>query len=74
MSNLALMQPMPMCTASVAPYARPRSSWLRAVSPMAAGLGLVVGLPSFAGVKTTHQGTEINAKAHGARRPQETST
>jgi hypothetical protein len=64
---------MPMCDTTVAPYARPRSSWLRAVSPMATGLGHVVTLPSFAGVKTD-QGTEINAKDHGARRPPETST
>jgi len=63
----------PMCATTVAPYARPRSSWQRAVSPMATGLGLVVGLPSFPGVKTATEGTEINAKAHG-RRPLETST
>ena len=65
---------MPMCDTTVAPraYARPRSSWLRAVSPSATGLGLVVGLP-FAGAQTTAKGTEINAKAHG-RWPLETST
>ena len=65
---------MPMCAATVAPYARPRSSWLRAVSPSATGLGLVVTLPSFAGVKTVNKGIETNAKAHGARRPPETPT
>jgi len=65
---------MPMCDTTVAPYARPRSSWLRAVSPMATGLGHVVTLPSFVGAKTVNQGTEINAKAHGVRRPPETST
>jgi len=66
---------MPMCDTTVAPYARPRSSWLRAVSPMATtGLGLVVTLPSFTGVKTVNQGIETNAKAHGARRPPETPT
>jgi hypothetical protein len=60
---------MPMCDTTVAPYARPRSSW----QPSATGLGLGHTLPSFSGVKTVNQGTEINAKAHG-RRPQETST
>lgn len=64
----------PMCDTTVAPSARPRSSWLRAVSPMAAGFGHVVTLPSFAGVKTVDQGIETNAKAHGVRRPPETST
>ena len=65
---------MPMCAATGAPYARPRSSWLRAVSPSATGLGLEGTLPSFSGVKTVHQGIETNAKAHGARRLQEAST
>ena len=77
MSTMLDMTPnamaMPMCDTTVAPYARPRSSWLRAVSPMATGLGVVVGLPLFAGVQTATKGTEINAKAHG-RRPLETST
>jgi len=73
MSSVDLMlEPMPMCTAAVAPTARPRSSWLRAVSPMATGLGLGFATPAYVGANT--QGTEINAKAHGARRPPESST
>ena len=78
MSTMLDMTPnamaMPMCDTTVAPYARPRSSWLSAVAPVATGLGLVVTLPSFMGAKTVHPGTEINAKGHGHRRPPETST
>lgn len=77
MNTMLVMTDMPMTqsAAPVAPYARPRSSWLRAVSPMATGLELVASLPAFTGVETDdHKGIETNTKAHGARRPKETPT
>jgi hypothetical protein len=75
--NSTLLMTMPMRTdGSVAPDVRVRvSSWQHSLAPVSAGLGLGVG--SFVCVtKTDHQdnATEINTKAYGVRRPQETST
>ena len=76
MSSTAVM-PMPMrLTGSVAPTARDAYPWQRAVSPVSAGFGLGLG-SSFVCVTTStdlDQATEINTKAHGVRRLQETST
>jgi len=65
--------PMPMCTAgTVAPYARVRVPW-QASAASVSTFGL--GLGSFVGVTgDRNQTTEINTKAHGARRSQESST
>ena len=76
MSDLALM-PMRSTVHVVAPaYPRPRASWLRAVAPVSAGFGGGFGSP-FVCVTTgtdLNQATEIDTKAHGARRLLETST
>jgi hypothetical protein len=73
-----LVMPMPMRTeGTVAPYARVRvSSWQRSLAPVSAGLTLGLGSSFVCVTKTDHQGnaTEINTKAHGARRLPETST
>jgi hypothetical protein len=77
--NSTAVMPMPMpITGSVAPapYARVRVPWQSSVAPVSAGFGLGLG-SSFACVTTTdhlNQATEINTKAHGARRLPETST
>ena len=75
--NSTAVMPMPMpLTGSVAPYARVRVPWQSALAPVSAGFGLGLG-SSFACVTTTdhlNQATEINTKAHGARRLPETST
>ena len=65
--------PMPMRTAgTVAPYARVRVPWQASAASVSA-LGL--GLGSFVDVTgDENQTTEINTKAHGARRLQESST
>lgn len=76
MSSTAVM-PMPMrLTGSVAPSARVAYPWQRPLAPVSAGFGLGFGL-SFVCVTTGtdhNQATEINTKAHGVRRLQETST
>ncbi len=77
MSSTAFM-PMPKrLTGFVAPSVRAAYPWQRAaVAPVSAGFGLGLG-SSFVCVTTgtdLDQATEINTKAHGARRLQETST
>lgn len=76
MSSTAVM-PMPMrLTGPVAPSARVAYPWQRAFAPVSDGFGLGLGL-SFVCVTTGtdhNQATEINTKAHGVRRLQETST
>ncbi len=76
MSSTAVM-PMPMrLTGFVAPTVRDAYPWLRAQAPVSAGFGLGLG-SSFVCVTTStdlDQATEINTKAHGNRRLQETST
>ena len=81
--NSTAVMPMPMpIMGSVAPASpsadvqRAAYPWQSSVAPVSAGFGLGLG-SSFACVTTTdhlNQATEINTKAHGARRPQETST
>ena len=75
MSSTAVM-PMPMrLTGSVAPYARVRVPWQSALAPVSAGFGLGFGSSTCVTSGTDHnQATEINTKAHGARRLPETST
>lgn len=75
--NSTAVMPMPMqLTGSVAPSARVRVPWQSAVAPVSAGFGDGLG-SSFVYVTSAtdlDQATEINTKAHGARRLQETST
>ena len=70
--------PMPMrLTGFVAPDARVRVPWQSAMAPVSAGCGLGLGSSfSYYVTTTDHQdnATEINTKAHGARRLPETST
>ena len=75
MTNIEIM-PMPMrLTGSVAPYARVRVPWQSALAPVSAGFGLGFGSPSCITSDTDQNHvTEINTKAHGARRLPETST
>jgi hypothetical protein len=75
--NSTAAMPMPMrLTGSVAPYARVRVPWQSALAAVSAGFGVGFGSP-FVCVTTgtdLNQATEIDTKAHGARRLQETST
>jgi hypothetical protein len=75
--NSTAAMPMPMrLMGTVAPAALVAYPWHRASSPVSAGFGLGFG-SSFVCVTTgtdLDQATEINTKAHGARRLQETST
>ena len=70
------LMPMHRTVNVVAPaYPRPRASWLRAMAPVSAGVGF--GGSPFVCVTTgtdLDQATDINTKAHGARRLLETST
>ena len=72
MRRMELM-PMPMRTAgTVAPYARVRVPW-QASAASVADLGVGFGSPCVTG--SGNQTTNgIDTKAHGARRPQESST
>lgn len=67
------LMPMPMhTTGTVAPYARVRVPWqasAASVSAFGLGLGASSGVTGDA-----NQTTEINTKAHGVRRSQESST
>jgi hypothetical protein len=75
MSNLTVM-PMPLrLMGAVAPEARVRIPWQGSYAPASAGVGLELGSRFVCITSGTDlQDTTDNTKAHGARRPQETST
>ena len=75
--NSTAVMPMPMrLIEPVTPEARVRVPWQGSYAPVSAGVGLGFGSPFVCVTTGTHldQATDINTKAHGARRSQETST